>query len=525
MGSKSPPPAPDYVGAASATGSSQREANREQTIANRPNVQTPWGQQTWNYTPGKQFDAEKYLAANPEVQAAIDAGQFTGALDHYNRHGRAEGREGFGTPDQWESRITLTPEQQAALDAQQRVQLGRSNAAEELLGRATASTRQPIPWDNLPGRADRVEYRGTNADPSVRNLYAYRPRSLEGDIRTGLEDDLLMGVNGGPIQRQVGSPNDWRQRAQEATWEFMRPGFDEARQEALTRLSNQGLTEGSEAWNREMRRLDDAEVRGRLQAYGEGRAEAGQLFGQDLQAGEFANRAQAQEFGQGMSNVQQINDALLRGRGFDNEALARARGFDFGTGLQANQFENEAGQTQFKNRLLTSQAELDNMIRAGGFNNTNRQQAIMEEAYRRNMPLNELNALLTGQQVNMPGMPNFNQSNRAGGVDYTGALTQGYGAGLDQFAADQARQQGYTSAAAALGSAAMYAWLSDRRLKKDIGYLFTLPNGIRVYKFRFVGGAHMQIGVMAQEVAEIMPEAVSEGADGYLRVNYNLVLA
>ena len=28
------------------------------------------------------------------------------------------------------------------------------------------------------------------------------------------------------------------------------------------------------------------------------------------------------------------------------------------------------------------------------------------------------------------------------------------------------------------------------------------------------------VGVMAQEVAEVMPEAVQRGADGYLRVDY-----
>ena len=52
---------------------------------------------------------------------------------------------------------------------------------------------------------------------------------------------------------------------------------------------------------------------------------------------------------------------------------------------------------------------------------TMRSAAIAEEAQRRGMTLNELNALLTGQQVNMPTMPGFSQAQGAQGAQYMDA--------------------------------------------------------------------------------------------------------
>jgi hypothetical protein len=62
---------------------------------------------------------------------------------------------------------------------------------------------------------------------------------------------------------------------------------------------------------------------------------------------------------------------------------------------------------------------------------------------------------------------------------------------------------------------------SDLRLKRDIVPLARLDNGIGLYRFRYRGGdPTTYVGVMAQEVAEVMPGAVSRGRDGYLRVDY-----
>lgn len=67
-----------------------------------------------------------------------------------------------------------------------------------------------------------------------------------------------------------------------------------------------------------------------------------------------------------------------------------------------------------------------------------------------------------------------------------------------------------------------YGRRSDIRLKEDIVPLERLDNGIGVYRFRYRGNDHTAyVGVMAQEVQTILPDAVSRGRDGYLRVYYD----
>jgi hypothetical protein len=61
-------------------------------------------------------------------------------------------------------------------------------------------------------------------------------------------------------------------------------------------------------------------------------------------------------------------------------------------------------------------------------------------------------------------------------------------------------------------------------LKGAIVPIARLDNGIGLYRFRYRGGnGTVYVGVMAQEVQAIMPEAVARGRDGYLRVDYDRV--
>ena len=64
---------------------------------------------------------------------------------------------------------------------------------------------------------------------------------------------------------------------------------------------------------------------------------------------------------------------------------------------------------------------------------------------------------------------------------------------------------------------------SDMRLKHDIVLLGRLDDGLGYYRFVYNGGHTAYVGVMAQEVRTMMPEAVTRGADGYLRVSYDLL--
>ncbi len=62
---------------------------------------------------------------------------------------------------------------------------------------------------------------------------------------------------------------------------------------------------------------------------------------------------------------------------------------------------------------------------------------------------------------------------------------------------------------------------SDIRLKHDIVLLGHLDNGLGFYRFSYTGSAKAYVGVMAQDVQRLMPEAVERGRDGYLRVYYD----
>ncbi len=61
---------------------------------------------------------------------------------------------------------------------------------------------------------------------------------------------------------------------------------------------------------------------------------------------------------------------------------------------------------------------------------------------------------------------------------------------------------------------------SDAALKHDITLLGRLDNGLGFYRFTYNGETRAYVGVMAQEVQTIAPDAVVRGRDGYLEVFY-----
>jgi opacity protein-like surface antigen len=69
-------------------------------------------------------------------------------------------------------------------------------------------------------------------------------------------------------------------------------------------------------------------------------------------------------------------------------------------------------------------------------------------------------------------------------------------------------------------SAASPLIVSDVRLKRDIALLGRLDDGLGLYSYRYLWSDTVYVGVMAQEVAAAMPDAVVTGEDGYLRVDY-----
>lgn len=152
-------------------------------------------------------------------------------------------------------------------------------------------------------------------------------------------------------------------------------------------------------------------------------------------------------------------------------------------------------------------------------------------------------ALSAGQT----GIQNAGAMTSAMGSAYGGSMqgwnqvgqlgVQKYQADVDAYKAQQAANaqsgSGFGSLVGTLGAAYMKgAGISDRRLKKNIQFVDQLENGINVYEFEYVdefkddpmAGHGRFVGVMADEIEQIIPEAVITRADGYKMVNYNLVL-
>ena len=64
---------------------------------------------------------------------------------------------------------------------------------------------------------------------------------------------------------------------------------------------------------------------------------------------------------------------------------------------------------------------------------------------------------------------------------------------------------------------------SDIALKHDLVLLGHLNNGLGFYRFAYNGSNKTYVGVMAQEVQDVVPHAVVRGRDGYLRVFYDKI--
>jgi hypothetical protein len=149
-------------------------------------------------------------------------------------------------------------------------------------------------------------------------------------------------------------------------------------------------------------------------------------------------------------------------------------------------------------------------------------QLMQSELAIRNQPLNELNALRTGSQVQLP---NFGQT-RGAGVGDTPILgaTQAQAqnnAGLYNSQVGSYNNQ--MSGLYGLGSAALIGWLaSDVRVKEDVRMVGSTDEGLPVYTFRYKGDPVTQMGVMAQDVEKVNPAAVKE-ISGVKHVNYAMV--
>jgi hypothetical protein len=191
--------------------------------------------------------------------------------------------------------------------------------------------------------------------------------------------------------------------------------------------------------------------------------------------------------------------------------------------------------TQAYENAMRQQSQKENDLLLGattqgfGVGSQANQQAFNQEMTKYNMPLNTLSALRSGSQVQNPTFVNSAQQATTGGADILGAAQMGYNAQMGDFNAKQAAQQNFNQGLMGLAGAGIMA--SDIRMKENIKQIHWLPNGLPVYEFEYkpefkdhpLAGHGKFVGVMAQEVEQVMPEAVITNSDGYKMVNYGVL--
>ena len=370
------------------------------------------------------------------------------------------GTDPYGNPIiNYTNKTTLNPQSQALLDAQQGGELAKANIAQNQLGRIGESFNQPFDTSGMTA---------LGAVPQAGNLQGGQ------GIMAGLDTASL----GAMPQADAAE----RQRIENMLFERMAPQHAKTQAALEARVGNMGLERGSPRWDEEMNKLQQAQAGERFNAM--------QTGGQEME----------RMFNMGMSGRKQGWEELMG----------------------AGDFQNRAQQQGFSQNALAGAQNFGQQMQQSAYQNQLRQQEMSEAERERSRGLNEYNALMTGAQVGMPGMPDFTPSKSAGGADYAAAARDQQKAQMDAYNAKQAGSQGLMSGLTSLGGLAMKAapllMASDRRLKSRIVRVGMHPLGIGIYEYDIAG--QRQRGVLAQELQRVAPQYVYTHPEGYLMVDY-----
>lgn len=242
-------------------------------------------------------------------------------------------------------------------------------------------------------------------------------------------------------------------------------------------------------------------------------ARQAQQAGQSQEAAAFYNQAQSQAYQQELARQAAANAAQQQrfGQQMDIQAAQNAA-------LAQNQAQQQAGAAFFNQ---AQQQQFQQNIANQQFYNTAVQQALAQQAAMRSIPVNEISALLSGGQVNVPQFQGYSGVTVAPAPVFQAGQAQGQFAQqnyANQVSAYNAKMGLYGDIAGAAGAAIP----SDRRLKSNVVRVGTHPLGIGVYEYDIFG--ERQRGVMADEVEAVKPEAVTtHPTEGYKMVYYGML--
>jgi len=539
------PPTPDYAGAAREQGAANVESARASAKLSNPNIYGPLGTQTVTYgTPA--FDQSAYDKAMSDYQAnqgrsaeRPDIGKFTtqitnddgnvtgsnidqqgyqnAVIDYLNTTGKAPTREQYTTTadaDVPTVRQTLTPEAQATLDAQQRVQRQLANLGEQGIGTAQSVLGQAFN-PNLPGiqtslgnygqvaqTPDLSQYGQAGNAPQAGQLAETPDLSQYGQAGGGPQAGMYGFAGGGPRAGQYGlaqgalntaniaaMPVNAGTTGQQAILSRLAPQIERSQEATRQRLANQGLVPGTQAYQTAMieenQRGNDLYTQAALQGLNLDIGANAQGFGQALQSGQFGNQAVAQNFGQGQAAQQMRNAAMAQnfGQGVTSQQLGNQSVLQnqqaglaqqqadmvrqqqlFGQGVTSTQLGNQAisqnQQAALAQQQAQNAAQLQQYNQALGgaqFGNTAQQQSLAQQMALRNQPLNEITGLMSGSQINMPQFQGYQGQTIAPAPIFAGTQAAGQNA-LNQYGIQQSAANAETSGLFGLAGAGAGAY-------------------------------------------------------------------
>jgi len=451
MGKQTPaaPPAPDYIGAATAQGAANSAAAIQQGYLNNPNINSPYGNQTVTFGANNQPTVTQSLT--PQAQQTLNAQQQTQTqLANLANQGAQMASGVLGKPFQFNGPQVQTSYGQPNSEPRPRGYAPPGYVVgplDQLMTVAEAAQAYPGNGNNNAPRSGQSNYAGTGNQNQSQNQGGETGSNLATSLNLG-------GVANMPVNAGM--------TGQQAIMNRLEPSLARQRTSTETQLINQGLRPGSEAYDNAVNLLGQQENDARQQAVLQGiNLDMGanqQGYGQALSSGQFGNAALAQQYNQGLQSAQ--------------------------------------------------------------FGNTAQQQALTQALQQYNLPVNMISALMSGSQIQNPQFQGYSGANVvpapiANATAQQGAFNQNlYN---QQVASANANNAGLYS----LGSAAI--GLSDRRLKSNIKRIGTHKLGIGIYEYDIMG--KHDIGVMAQEVEKVMPEAISRHSSGYMMVDYGRINA
>lgn len=353
-----------------------------------------------------------------------------------------------GTPPQWQSDVSLTDQGQQAFDQNQAVANALSRLALQGTSQVSDAIARPAGYDSLGKLPEGLDLSGLPelaSGLSTRGLPA---------LATGLDYSNLPNAPGGLDLSALGDAPKFDINSGKAASDALYaqatsrldPQYAKADAAMETKLINSGLSKGTPAYNSAWESYN----RSKNDAYGSASREAtagGANYATQLLGGQLAVR------GQGVSEAQQkLADALSLRQNAASEAQQKfsatnsSRAQGFGEALQGFNAQNSARAQGVGER----QQSLADALQL-------RQQGVTESNYLRELPLNEVTALESGGQVQLPsfGAP---APVSVGRTDVAGITQQGFQNQQTQYQQQQAQQQALLGDVFGLAGAAAGGW-------------------------------------------------------------------